>query len=148
MKKVLFAAFAGLSVMFMAASSGSVNSRENHSVSQVIPASNWNSNGDSTTPKPDSPKYAMNVILSDTTKDTTAVPKFVAMMQSSFSDTTKDTTAVPKFVAMVQLMVSDTTKDSTKTGPKYYAIIEKLMSDTTADSTKLPKYGLAYNDRN
>ena len=127
MKKVLFAAFAGLSVMFMAASSGSVNSDKNHPVSQVVPGSNWNYNGDSTTPKPDSPKYAMNVIL---------------------SDTTKDTTAVPKFVAMVQRMVSDTTKDSTKTGPKYYAIIEKLISDTSKDSTKLPKYGLAYNDRN
>ena len=127
MKKVLFAAFAGLSVMFMAASSGSVNSGGNHQISQVLPANNWNYNGDSTAPKPDSPKYAMNVI---------------------FSDTTKDSTKVPKFVAMVQRMISDTTKDSTKTGPKYYAIIEKLMSDTTKDSTKVPKYDMAYNDRN
>jgi hypothetical protein len=144
MKKVLFAALAGLSVMFMASSSGSKNFK-NSQMGQVV---SGKYTGDSTTPKPDSPKYAMNTILSDTTKDTTSVPKFVAMMHSSFSDTTKDSTKVPKFVAMVQRMISDTTKDSTKTGPKYYAIIEKLMSDTTKDSTKLPKYDMAYNDRN
>jgi hypothetical protein len=125
MKKVLLAAFTGLSVMFMAASSGAGNSNKTSQISQTVSGSNWKYTGDST--KPDSPKYAMNVIL---------------------ADTTKDTTAVPKFVAFVQRMVSDTTKDTTKTGPKYYAIIEKLITDTTKDSTKIPKYDLAYNDKN